>query len=583
MLFLRGREVPRRIRSATGSGDETLVQESNVNVFFAMEATPKFLESIPRPALIIVPTGDGFNDFSLFFRVRALVIDAQGEAVVQDARLLFEGDGTTRSTLSALTPEGPVPVETVTSRFCFIFADESGYRSLTAAFGPEAARNALRVLNDVVLLEAEGSADIEDLIGSERFAIGVVREAETHRARRRARRLLGSRPPPVSDVSKSFKVVAPLPQGFRTVEVSFDFTSDTFLRDRMAVLIGPNGIGKSSILAGLIGALSTGSGTQIEEGAQLFPRPDFNRLIVVACTPSDVYPKQLSPWGSVDYHFITTLPQYPPDLDERSTRRETLTDALVDILRDTDQLYPGMDGGGDLTRFELLEKILPPTLWSGVRLPLRDDSPTIRGAGRVAGQYLIGLSALTGEKKKLITFGNVDVKRQPVHVGSSGIRTLSSGELSLFRLAVQLVSAVEPASLVLVDEPETHLHPRFVSQVVELLDALLKATNSAAIIATHSPFVVREVPRKRVQILVSKGAEVIAVQPHLQTFGASIDAIARVVFGDADVGVDHLHEKLISHWLATDEAKDLNIEQIIDRYGADLNPEMLSYIARRIK
>jgi len=211
---------------------------------------------------------------------------------------------------------------------------------------------------------------------------------------------------------------------------------------------------------------------------------------------------------------------------------------------------------------------------------LLDNAPGNLGGKRIAGQYVVPLSAFSGEKKTLITFQNVDYLKPPVHVGIFGLRNLSSGELALFSLAVHLASAMEQASLLLLDEPETHLHPHFISQLMDLLDRILKSTKSCAIIATHSPFIVREVPSRRVQVLVKDGSLTIASKPRLQTFGASIDKIAQDAFADSEI--DHLHERLLQHWVEHCAKNKMSMAEILDRYGQDLSPETLSYIRRSL-
>jgi len=92
---------------------------------------------------------------------------------------------------------------------------------------------------------------------------------------------------------------------------------------------------------------------------------------------------------------------------------------------------------------------------------------------------------------------------------------------------------VENGSLLLFDEPETHLHPNFISQFVALLDGLLGQTGSAAILATHSVYFVREAVEDQVLVLRSDPDRVITAEtPTLKTFGADVGAISYFVFGE---------------------------------------------------
>jgi predicted ATP-binding protein involved in virulence len=113
-----------------------------------------------------------------------------------------------------------------------------------------------------------------------------------------------------------------------------------------------------------------------------------------------------------------------------------------------------------------------------------------------------------------------------------------------------------------------------------ILHTMLTATKSAAIIATHSAYIVREVPRQRVRILSLNERTVSIDQPRLQTFGASIDGISQFVFGDSDV--PHRYERLLEEWVCR-LGPEVTIEQIVKNHGRTLNPETLSYVAQLLR
>ena len=123
----------------------------------------------------------------------------------------------------------------------------------------------------------------------------------------------------------------------------------------------------------------------------------------------------------------------------------------------------------------------------------------------------------------------------------------------------------------LLDEPETHLHPNFVSRFVALLDSLLAQTGSAAIVATHSVYFVREVFREQVTVLrVGEEGRIEASAPILRTFGADVGAISYFVFGEdqpsrlaSEVRTELLKDN--SSWSA-----------LYERYRNDLSPEFLN-------
>jgi ATPase subunit of ABC transporter with duplicated ATPase domains len=110
-------------------------------------------------------------------------------------------------------------------------------------------------------------------------------------------------------------------------------------------------------------------------------------------------------------------------------------------------------------------------------------------------------------------------------------RELSSGHKMVLLTLTRLVESVEERTLVLMDEPESHLHPPLLSAFVRALSDLLVNRNGVAIIATHSPVVLQEVPRECVWRLRRSGDSVAAERPEIETFGENVGTLTSEVFG----------------------------------------------------
>lgn len=108
---------------------------------------------------------------------------------------------------------------------------------------------------------------------------------------------------------------------------------------------------------------------------------------------------------------------------------------------------------------------------------------------------------------------------------------LSSGHKIVLLTITRLVETVEERSLVLLDEPEAHLHPPLLSAFVRALSNLLINRNGVAIIATHSPVVLQEVPRSCAWKLRRTGHVANAERPEIETFGENVGVLTREVFG----------------------------------------------------
>ncbi len=124
--------------------------------------------------------------------------------------------------------------------------------------------------------------------------------------------------------------------------------------------------------------------------------------------------------------------------------------------------------------------------------------------------------------------------RRPV-AATAFLDSLSSGEAILTHLTTALVSWLEPFSLVLFDEPETHLHPNAVANLFSVLSELLLQNESFALIATHSPIVLQEIPRSRVVLLTRDGDVTTSAKLDTESFGESLSELTRHVFETNEV------------------------------------------------
>ena len=129
-----------------------------------------------------------------------------------------------------------------------------------------------------------------------------------------------------------------------------------------------------------------------------------------------------------------------------------------------------------------------------------------------------------------------DEKSMPVFTNSSGdefdINQLSSGEKQLF-LRTLAIKMLEPEnSIILIDEPELSLHPKWQQRIIEIYQRIGK--NNQIIVATHSPHILGSVPRENI-ILLSKNenGEVISTtgEELYTSYGQPVDRILEDIMG----------------------------------------------------
>lgn len=115
------------------------------------------------------------------------------------------------------------------------------------------------------------------------------------------------------------------------------------------------------------------------------------------------------------------------------------------------------------------------------------------------------------------------------------INKLSSGEASILHILCSLVANVSSGTLILFDEPETHLHPNAITSLFNSLQQLCEDTNSYAIIATHSPLVIREIRSECVFVFSRSDNSCTVSKINYESFGASIDHLTEDIFGNREV------------------------------------------------
>ena len=177
----------------------------------------------------------------------------------------------------------------------------------------------------------------------------------------------------------------------------------------------------------------------------------------------------------------------------------------------------------------------------------------------------------TSEAQKISLSSQIDHNVEPGRLINGNFYQLSSGEIRLLKLFAQACIYIENGSLLLIDEPETHLHPNFIARLMSALEKLLANTGSCAIMATHSVYVVREVFHDQV-IIVEKNAtgQIFIKRPGMRTFGADISTISSFIFGEE--GISFLAEDTIQRI----KNEGLSFEQIREKYGQLLSREILS-------
>lgn len=338
------------------------------------------------------------------------------------------------------------------------------------------------------------------------------------------------------------------------LEFSFGVQESTLPR-RFTVIIGKNGVGKSQTLGRIVKAALNGNESLTDGGGA---RPHINRLIafVPNSTTASVFPSEPKRDARIWYRRFALNPT------RRGRNGRSTTELILRLARSEDRI-------GSSDRFEIFLKAI-----STIN---RWDEIGVAAAGHPGGTIRIEELRRGSEQERLRVLNSINLRREPSRILGRRSFPLSSGEQSFLRFAALASLHIENGSLVLFDEPETHLHPEFISQLVAVLDSLLEQTGSVAIIATHSVYFVREAFEDQVIVLRSdEDRRIRSETPTLKTFGADVGAISYFVFGEDRPS--RLAKQVEDEIARTSSSWD----QVFDRFKGDLSLELLSEIRARI-
>jgi ABC-type dipeptide/oligopeptide/nickel transport system ATPase component len=443
------------------------------------------------------------------------------------------------------------------------------YRNIVQGYGLAAGRNILLAMNDLVALKRK-SMTSELVKNAERtsvFRLAFMRRNENYFAYNNAHTILdGLEEEEIGVMSTNLALKFKL-EGFnRSHELTLNFDPKNILPKRINVLIGRNGLGKSQALNHICRSLLSGSDSFVDTERG---RPLINRLLAIASPGETIgtFPRERV-HKYIKYRKIVLGSQ------ARSKSSKGLGDSLVQLARSEEHIK-------GKNRWDIfVEAIKPMADFHSLVIPM-DTGISVNNNSTIAVQgkhYAFVWSLRNGGEQALReVWGAIERTKNPVRVIEGVITPLSSGQIAYLKFAVQVCAFIENGTLVLLDEPETHLHPNFISDFIRLLDGLLEATGSQAVMATHSAYFVREVPRSQVHAFKrNENGYVDIVRPRLKTFGADVGSISYFVFDD-DI-TNSLVEKLIEKLPVDKEG----INNKINALKEELSSDVIMYLRRRL-
>ncbi len=130
---------------------------------------------------------------------------------------------------------------------------------------------------------------------------------------------------------------------------------------------------------------------------------------------------------------------------------------------------------------------------------------------------------------------NKDSNNMPLFKNKFGaefdINSLSSGEKQLFLRAMTLKMLDINNSVILIDEPEISLHPKWQQKIVKVYESI--GENNQIIIATHSPHIVSSVKSESLKLLVKsdEGIEILQGEEINGSYGYPVERVLTELMG----------------------------------------------------
>jgi energy-coupling factor transporter ATP-binding protein EcfA2 len=286
----------------------------------------------------------------------------------------------------------------------------------------------------------------------------------------------------------SFKYSFLPPFAGTPVDVNFEFNGDSEVPNRIYALIGKNGTGKTQLITSLPLRIS-------EKDDNFFiPRtPLFSKVIAVSYS---VFDKFKIPKRTSNFNYVYC--GLRKDNDEQFSEK-----GLVLRFYSTGK------------RIETIQRI---NQWRKILLNFIDEDLV---------EKLIVPREDSDIKNGLYSF-NLE--------GFNEIRDrLSSGQSSILFIISEIVANIRFDSLLLYDEPETHLHPNAITQLMNTIYQLVNEFQSYCIIATHSPLIIRELLSRNVFVLERFDNTSSVRRISIESFGENLTTLTEEVFGNREV------------------------------------------------
>lgn len=446
---------------------------------------------------------DTWDDYSFKTLFKLIVFDERStKHELGSVKIGFNGQ------ISGWTSESiPDQFSTLPNTFFSLGQDADYYKNLIENLSPEVTSNILTSLGDVV----HNPDLLQSIENQSVFRTSLLRTVNPSSIEYQFTRILRHEAA-LTDYNFFYEKIAD--SLYSGIKIDFQVVPNSKPPSNIHILIGRNGVGKTTILNNMVNALLPNRNPEGAAG-RFATSPVFGIDITLAQNYFS---------GVVSVSFSAFDPFEPPEDQTNSSlglRYHYI--GLKKRLSEIEEHKRGLKDKDDLCNDFFKSSKICFTLtakrerWIKAITKLESDT-----------------NFAEMDLNQLIEVYNRDLsddKRTYSATAYSYYKRMSSGHAIVLLTITKLVETVEEKTLVLLDEPESHLHPPLLSAFTRALSDLLVNRNGVAIIATHSPVVLQEVPKTCVSIIQRTRLSGRVDRPEGETFGENVGILTREVFG----------------------------------------------------
>lgn len=469
---------------------------TNISTDFPINTIPFFVDNDPNghsdeisshekpmqyPAFVLV--ADNWNDFGIVSGYNLFYYkDRRLPKYVGCLKIICKKESTDKSYGKEETRDHlQGPFEVLTNKFCSLGQTQEYYENLKLLFY-NSYKSILWSLQDCSIFP-----DIEENYSNQRsFTDSLLRNDEAEQILREEKYIIEGQ-----DITSRYKFSYKFTPKYTTdtVTVDFKFSKDGLLPNRIYAIIGKNGVGKTQFITTLPIDIAY-------KNREVFSPhiPIFSKVIAVS---NSYYDNFSIPNSTVSFNYV-----YCGLSKIANGKKEILTPSdLIERLKKSCEDIQKKERISSLKR--ILDKILSADIIS----------------------LLFEYQKIDYNEQLVFQYSNID------HICD----IISSGQSTLVYVFCNIVSNIRFDSLLLFDEPETHLHPNAITTLMTAIYELLEEYQSYSIISTHSPLIIRELLSRSVFIMERNDDYPSVKKIGLESFGENLTTLTEEIFGNKEV------------------------------------------------